>query len=142
VDFEAQSGAADFETRRGSADFESQRESRDLGDRRAAADLEARRANADGADGADADGADTEDGAAAPAFLPRYEAAAAGDPSLPKLNLEFHAFAGDAARRFVYINGAKYSEGSSLGPRLRIARITADGVIVDAAGRQLLLPRK
>jgi general secretion pathway protein B len=78
----------------------------------------------------------------APELLPSYETAAASDGSLPKLNLEFHAFANDPARRFVYINGEKYQEGSRLEQGLRVVRITSDGVILEAAGKKLLLSRK
>jgi general secretion pathway protein B len=78
----------------------------------------------------------------APAAVASYEAAAASDASLPALNLEFHAFADDPARRFVYINGEKYVEGSRLQAGPRVVRITADGVILEAAGQQLMLARK
>jgi general secretion pathway protein B len=84
----------------------------------------------------------TDTGRSAPALLPSYPTAAAADASLPKLNLEFHAFAADPARRFVYINGEKYVEGSQLERGLRILRITSDGVVIGAAGKELMLPRK
>lgn len=152
---EAEGAAVDVETRSAFAGPEAQRESVDfpaqaaanLGTRRAA-DSPPRAASANlapyraAAGSEQAGGADEGAAANAPAFLPRYEAAAAADPSLPKLNLEFHAFSADPSRRFVYINGEKYEEGSNLGQGLRIARITADGVIVEAAGRQLMLARK
>jgi general secretion pathway protein B len=87
-------------------------------------------------------GATALDSEPAPTFLGSYETAATSDSALPKLQLELHAFADDPARRFVYINGEKYSEGATLKEGPRVVRITADGVILEVAGRQLLLARK
>lgn len=74
-------------------------------------------------------------------FVPSYQEAAARDASLPKLQLEFHAFAEDASRRFVFINGEKYEEGATLNEGPRLVRITPDGAVLAVGGRQLLLGR-
>jgi general secretion pathway protein B len=74
-------------------------------------------------------------------FVPSYEQAAARDASLPKLQLEFHAYAADPSRRFVFINGEKYEEGTTLSEGPRVIRITPDGVVLAIGGQQLLLGR-
>ncbi|HEU4616642.1 MAG TPA: general secretion pathway protein GspB [Gammaproteobacteria bacterium] len=134
-------------------------DARDVSDAGGASDAKEARDDAGEASFADAGGAD--DGAAgiegapsataasaspalgaAPALLPSYETAAGNDSSLPALTLEFHAFADDPARRFVYINGEKYVEGATLKEGPKVVRITADGVVLDVSGRQFLLGRK
>lgn len=59
--------------------------------------------------------------------------------ALPPLQLSMHMFDPDPEKRFVILDGERYSEGDSVGP-MRIRRIDADGVLFDWQGRALRLP--
>ncbi|MBN1240036.1 MAG: general secretion pathway protein GspB [Gammaproteobacteria bacterium] len=69
------------------------------------------------------------------AELPRYVAEA----GLPALRLELHAYDQSPSGRFVFINGSKYVEGERLSEGPQLIAITADGAVLLANGRQMLL---
>ncbi len=66
----------------------------------------------------------------------------AGTDTLPPLHLDVHVYSPDPAQRFVFINGHKYVEGSTLAEGPRIVRIRPDGVELAYHGRRFLLPRR
>ena len=62
--------------------------------------------------------------------------------SLPGIELNIHIFSDDPAKRFVYINGKRHSEGDTIRENDGLIReITADGVIIDLGERRVLLNR-
>ena len=66
----------------------------------------------------------------------------AGTDTLAPLHLDVHVYSPDPAQRFVFINGHKYVEGSTLAEGPRIVRIRPDGVELAYHGRRFLLPRR
>jgi len=62
--------------------------------------------------------------------------------SLPPLHLDIHVFSPDPGKRFVFINSVKYKEGDKIKAGPVVERITTQGVILNDAGRQFLLPRE
>ncbi len=71
--------------------------------------------------------------------LPSATALAAEGVAVPALRLELHAFSGQPADRFVFINGRKYVEGDRLieGPQLE--SIEPTGAVLSHAGRRFIL---
>ncbi|HSG63819.1 MAG TPA: general secretion pathway protein GspB [Gammaproteobacteria bacterium] len=69
------------------------------------------------------------------------EARLAGMP-VPELKLELLVYSGDPARRFVYINSAKYTEGDTLPEGPQLVEITTTGAILSYRGRAYLLPQE
>lgn len=67
---------------------------------------------------------------------------AAGMIALPELHLDIHVFAGEAAKRFVYINSSKYREGDSLKEGPKIERITETGAVLSHQGNRFTLERE
>ncbi len=65
-----------------------------------------------------------------------------GADKLPPLHLDVHVYAAKPAGRFVFINGQKYVEGSTLQEGPVIERIRRDGVVLRFHGRRFLLPRQ
>ena len=59
--------------------------------------------------------------------------------ALPPLQLSMHMWDPDPAKRFVILDGERYSEGDSIGP-MQIRRIDAKGVLFDWQGRAVRLP--
>jgi len=59
--------------------------------------------------------------------------------SLPPLKVSMHMWDGDAARRFVIVDGNRLVEGDRIGDAV-VTTITADGVLLDWNGRRLKLP--
>lgn len=59
--------------------------------------------------------------------------------ALPPLQLSMHMWDPDPAKRFVILDGERYSEGDSIGP-MQIRRIDAKGVLFDWQGRLVRLP--
>ena len=59
--------------------------------------------------------------------------------ALPPLQLSMHMWDPDPAKRFVILDGERYSEGDSIGP-MQIRRIDASGVLFDWQGRAVRLP--
>jgi len=61
---------------------------------------------------------------------------------LPALNIDLHVYSGDAAQRFVIINGQRMHEGGQLREGPTVERITPDGAILNHQGTRFLLPRE
>jgi general secretion pathway protein B len=64
---------------------------------------------------------------------------AAERKSLPPLKVSMHMWDGDAARRFVIVDGNRLVEGDRIGDVV-VTTITTDGVLLDWNGRRLKLP--
>ena len=79
---------------------------------------------------------------AAEAALPRLADLPAGErAALPPLKLTMHVFADDPSARFVILDGRRLGEGAMLGDAVLLREIRRDGVVLEAGGRVLLLPR-
>lgn len=75
--------------------------------------------------------------------VPLYQQiAAAPDKQLPQLRLDLHAYADQAADRWVMVNMHKLKEGDSLPEGVRVERITPDGAVLSWHGQQFLLTRE
>lgn len=61
---------------------------------------------------------------------------------LPALNIDLHVYSGDAAQRFVIVNGQRLHEGAQLKEGPSVERITPDGAILNHQGTRFLLPRE
>ncbi|MBX3704378.1 MAG: general secretion pathway protein GspB [Steroidobacteraceae bacterium] len=60
---------------------------------------------------------------------------------LAELNLDLHIFSADPAKRAVFVNGRRYTEGMALAEGPMVEEITRDGVVVNHRGQRFLLPR-
>lgn len=60
----------------------------------------------------------------------------------PALRLDVHVFHEDPARRWVMLNGARYTEGMTLAEGPQLQQITAEGVVVEFRGRKVQVPVK
>lgn len=60
--------------------------------------------------------------------------------SLPPMKLSMHVYNTDPALRFAIIDGQRVGEGAQLGSAI-VLEIRRDGVLLDVAGRRVLLPR-
>jgi general secretion pathway protein B len=60
--------------------------------------------------------------------------------SLPALKLSMHFYSAEPERRFAIIDGQRVVEGTQLGAGV-VTQIRRDGVVIDVAGRRVLLPR-
>jgi general secretion pathway protein B len=65
-----------------------------------------------------------------------------GTQSLPDMHLDVHVYATGRSDRFVYINGRKYREGSTLAEGPVLERIRRDGVVLNYRGLRFVLPRQ
>jgi len=80
---------------------------------------------------------------------PDYGSAPAGDdfPSvanvtgLPELTVDLHVFTADPAKRAVFINGRRYTQGARIAEGPMVEEITPDGVLLSYRGRRFVLPR-
>jgi len=63
-------------------------------------------------------------------------------PGLPPLTVDLHIFASDAAKRAVFINGRRYTQGATLAEGPTVEEITSDGAVLNYRGRRFLLPRQ
>lgn len=70
-----------------------------------------------------------------------HEVRANGTLTLPDLHVDIHVYSETATDRFVFINMAKYNEGSQLGEGPLVEEITPDGVVLSMNGTTFLLPR-
>lgn len=61
---------------------------------------------------------------------------------LPELTVDLHIFTDDIARRAVFINGRRYTQGATLTEGPRVEEITRDGAVLNFRGRRFLLPRQ
>jgi general secretion pathway protein B len=71
-----------------------------------------------------------------------HEVAANGLVNVGALHIDIHVFAENAADRFVFINMAKYNEGSRLAEGPLVEEITVDGVVLSHNGTTFLVPRE
>ncbi len=77
-----------------------------------------------------------------PLALPTaQEVIANGMLTLPTLHVDVHVYSESPADRFVFINMAKYKEGSVLSEGPRVQSITPEGVVLSQNGINFLLPR-
>jgi len=72
-------------------------------------------------------------------ILQLSDLSAAERKSLPPLKVSMHMWDGNAARRFVIVDGNRLVEGDRIGDAV-VTTITADGVLLDWNGRRLKLP--
>ena len=56
----------------------------------------------------------------------------------PALTVEVHVWDSDPARRFVLINGKRYTEGATLAQGPRLAEIAQDGLVLEFRGSRVL----
>jgi len=72
--------------------------------------------------------------------LPSFDQLLAGGiVSMPPLHLDIHVYAGEPAKRFVFINMNKYREGERLNEGPLVEEITNDGVILNQRGNRFTL---
>jgi general secretion pathway protein B len=79
-----------------------------------------------------------ENSAQAPATTASVVALTAG---LPELSVDLHIYADDPAKRAVFINGRRYTQGDSIAEGPRVEEITRDGAVLNYRGQRFLLPR-
>lgn len=60
---------------------------------------------------------------------------------LPELSVDLHIYADDPAKRAVFINGRRYTQGDSIVEGPRVEEITRDGAVLNYRGQRFLLPR-
>ena len=70
-----------------------------------------------------------------------HEVVANGLVNVGALHVDIHVFAEQPADRFVFINMAKYNEGSRLAEGPLVQEITVDGVVLSHNGTTFLVPR-
>jgi general secretion pathway protein B len=60
--------------------------------------------------------------------------------SLPGIDVTIHVYSDQPERRFVYVNGKRYTEQETIaGMSARVASITREGLIIDLGDRRVLL---
>ncbi|MGH8243752.1 MAG: general secretion pathway protein GspB [Steroidobacteraceae bacterium] len=69
------------------------------------------------------------------------EASAAVPAGLPELSVDLHVFAADPAKRAVFINGRRYTQGAHIAEGPTVEEITREGAVLSYRGRRFLLPR-
>jgi len=74
----------------------------------------------------------------APAEEPSSAVAATG---LPELSVDLHVFAADPAKRAVFINGRRYTQGAQIAEGPVVEEITREGTVLTYRGRRFVLPR-
>jgi general secretion pathway protein B len=67
--------------------------------------------------------------------------AVAAATGLPELSVDLHVFTVDPAKRAVFINGRRYTQGARIAEGPMVEEITADGVLLSYRGRRFVLPR-
>ena len=60
---------------------------------------------------------------------------------LPELSMDLHIFAADRAKRAVFINGRRYTEGATIAEGPIVEEITSEGAVLRYRGHRFLLPR-
>lgn len=60
---------------------------------------------------------------------------------LPPLSIDLHIFADDPAKRAVFINGRRYTQGATIAEGPIVEQITREGAMLSYRGRRFLLPR-
>jgi general secretion pathway protein B len=72
--------------------------------------------------------------------LPTREDLVGRGQQIPEANLSLHVFDAVPAKRFVFVNGQRGSEGDTLPNGLRIEEIIGDGAILSWNGTRFLVP--
>jgi general secretion pathway protein B len=73
---------------------------------------------------------------------PPTQAPAGGVPQgLPELSVDLHIFAADPAKRAVFINGRRYTQGAQIAEGPVVEEITRDGAVLSWRGQRFVLPR-
>jgi general secretion pathway protein B len=73
---------------------------------------------------------------------PATEAPSSGVPAgLPELSVDLHVFAADPAKRAVFINGRRYTQGATIAEGPVVEEITREGATLSWRGRRFSLPR-
>jgi len=67
--------------------------------------------------------------------------AVAAATGLPELTVDLHVFTADPAKRAVFINGRRYTQGARIAEGPMVEEITVDGVLLSYRGRRFVLPR-
>jgi general secretion pathway protein B len=67
--------------------------------------------------------------------------AVAAATGLPELTLDLHVFTTDPAKRAVFINGRRYTQGARIAEGPMVEEITAEGVLLSYRGQRFVLPR-
>ena len=67
--------------------------------------------------------------------------AAVAATGLPELTIDLHIYTDDPARRAVFINGRRYTQGAHIAEGPMVEEITDDGAVLSYRGRRFLLPR-
>lgn len=65
----------------------------------------------------------------------------AAQTGLPPLSVDLHIFADDPAKRAVFINGRRYTQGATIAEGPVVEQITREGAMLSYRGRRFLLPR-
>jgi general secretion pathway protein B len=60
---------------------------------------------------------------------------------LADLSVDLHIYATDPARRAVFVNGRRYTEGMALAEGPMVEEITRDGIVINHRGQRFMLPR-
>lgn len=60
---------------------------------------------------------------------------------LPELSVDLHIYATDPAKRAVFINGRRYTQGAQITEGPMLEEITPEGAVLSYRGRRFLLPR-
>ena len=60
---------------------------------------------------------------------------------LPELSVDLHIYAADPAKRAVFINGRRYTQGTQIAEGPMLEEITREGAVLNYRGRRFLLPR-
>jgi general secretion pathway protein B len=74
------------------------------------------------------------------AGLPDRAALVASGTPVPEVNVSLHAWDRNPAARFVFIDGARASEGTALPSGLRVEQITPEGTVLSWRGSRFLVP--
>jgi general secretion pathway protein B len=72
---------------------------------------------------------------------PEDAASVAAATGLPELTVDLHVFANDPAKRAVFINGRRYTQGAQIAEGPTVEEITPEGAMLSWRGRRFLLPR-
>lgn len=64
-----------------------------------------------------------------------------GAAGLAELSVDLHIYTDDPARRAVFINGRRYTEGMTLAEGPVVEEINRDGAVINHRGQRFLLPR-
>ncbi len=62
-------------------------------------------------------------------------------PGLPELTIDLHIYTDDPAKRAVFINGRRYTQGATIIEGPVVEEITREGAVLNHRGRRFLLPR-